>query len=117
MPRSRKYKKYDPLVKAAVAMTGCENLFPHLEIPRMTALHWIKNGCESITDPIHESLVSAINESKEEARDLQNKLFEKEAIIALLIETYKAMSFEIRWNVVRLFQLFHFLTKPSDFLF
>jgi hypothetical protein len=33
MAKSRKYKKYDPAIKAAVAMTGRIDLFPHLEIP------------------------------------------------------------------------------------
>ncbi len=41
MARKRKYKKYDPEVKAMVSMTARPDLFPEMNIPKMTALYWI----------------------------------------------------------------------------
>ena len=100
MPRNHKYKRYDPAVKAAIAMTGWIDLFPHLEIPRMTALHWVKSGSDLITDPAQESMVVALNDSKIEIEELKRNLAEKESIIRLLIEAFRVMGFELRWKHV-----------------
>jgi hypothetical protein len=78
--RNHKYKRYSTEVKAAIAMTGRIDLLPHLEIPRTTALHWVKSGCDLITDPILESVVVALNDSKIEIDELKRALAEKESI-------------------------------------
>lgn len=98
MPRNNRYKKYDPAIKAAIAMTGRADLFPNLHIPRMTALHWVKHGCNDVEDPILESMIEAINDVKKEGVDANRILAEKESIISLLLETYKILGFQIRWK-------------------
>jgi hypothetical protein len=50
MARKANYKRYDHAVKAAISMTGRTDLFPDMDIPRMTALYWIRKGIE-IDDP------------------------------------------------------------------
>jgi len=79
-------------------MTGRPDLFPHLNIPRMTALHWVRNGFDDLSDPILESMIGAINDSKVEMTEGLRSLAEKESIIALLLETYKVLGFQIRWK-------------------
>ncbi len=98
MARKKKYKKYDPAIKAAIAMTGRVDLFPHLNIPRMTALHWIKHGFDDVSDPMLESMINALNEVKAEHLDARRSLAEKESIIALLLETNKILGFQMRWK-------------------
>jgi len=93
-----KYKKYDPAIKAAIAMTGRIDLFPHLNIPRMTALHWVEHGCDDVGDPTLESIIGAINELKNESTESAQSLAEKESIISLLLETYKILGFQIHWK-------------------
>ncbi|MCB0408092.1 MAG: DDE-type integrase/transposase/recombinase [Bdellovibrionales bacterium] len=98
MSKSRRYKKYDPAIKAAIAMTGRIDLFPHLEIPRMTAKHWVQHGGDAIDDPITESMIEALNDLRIESLEVQKRLAEKDAIIRLLMETYQTLGFEIRWK-------------------
>jgi hypothetical protein len=41
---SKQYRKYDSSIQEAVILSGNTNLFPHLNIPRSTALSWIRNS-------------------------------------------------------------------------
>jgi hypothetical protein len=41
---SRTYKKFDSSIQEAIIQSGNINLFPHLHIPRTTALSWIRNN-------------------------------------------------------------------------
>ncbi len=42
--RAKRYRCYDSFVKEAIARSRDPNLFPELNIPRTTALYWIKTG-------------------------------------------------------------------------
>src|SRR5664279_3766576 len=44
----RERRSYDHRIKAQVAATGDPNLFPELEIPRSTAMSWIRRGVGEI---------------------------------------------------------------------
>ncbi len=93
-----KYEKYSPIVKTIISVTGRIDLFPHLKIPRMTALQWVKNGYAGIEDPIIDPLLEIINELKNESADAKRNLAQKESIINLLQESYKILGFRIHWK-------------------
>jgi hypothetical protein len=97
MPRKAKYKKYDPAVRAAIAMTGRLDLFPELKIPRMTALYWIKERF-STEDPALLPLTDAINEAQEKNDALSRGSLESEAIIELLQRVFKILGFRLEWK-------------------
>jgi hypothetical protein len=40
----RRRRAYDHRIKARIVRTGNPDLFPELEIPRRTALSWIRRG-------------------------------------------------------------------------
>lgn len=97
--RAKKYNSYDPRVKVAIAATGRIDLFPDLEVPRTTALEWIRQGY-TIDDPILDSIVEAFNQAVSERDDLAKKLAEASAIIQLLKEVFGILGFRLRWKHV-----------------
>ncbi len=97
MPKRNKYGSYDPWIKAAVVATGNINLFPHLNIPRMTALHWIKQGYE-IDDPTLESMTAAIVESQDGQEKLKLQLREANASTTLLKDVAEILGYKLRWK-------------------
>ena len=38
------YRKYDDSIKEMIIKSGNPNLFPELNIPRTTAMYWIRNS-------------------------------------------------------------------------
>ena len=67
MPKKAKYGSYSPWIKAAIALSGKVDLFPNLNIPRMTAEYWIKKGFV-IEDSASESLSAAIEKNVKKKR-------------------------------------------------
>ncbi len=47
MPLARR-RSYDHRVKAQIIATGNPDLFPELEIPRPTALSWLRRGIGNV---------------------------------------------------------------------
>ena len=45
---SRERRSYDHRVKAQVIATGNPDLFPELQIPRPTALSWLRRGMPDV---------------------------------------------------------------------
>mgnify|MGYP000675209700 CR=1 FL=1 len=43
-----KYRKYDPTVIELIRVSRNPKLFPHLNIPRSTAMGWIKSERKSV---------------------------------------------------------------------
>jgi putative transposase len=97
MPKSKKYKQYDPWVKAAISSTGRIDLFPAFNIPRMTAKYWIKQRI-AVEDPILESLTNALNESREDREQLKSSVAENKALTILLKEIVEIIGFKLRWK-------------------
>lgn len=57
------YKKYDDRIKEMVVASGNPKLFPELEIPRTTALYWIREGKKKINQKnirVDEALIKKI---------------------------------------------------------
>ncbi len=42
------YRKYDDSIKEMIIKSGNPNLFPHLKIPRTTAMHWIRSSKKKV---------------------------------------------------------------------
>ena len=94
MKRSRRYKKYDPSVRFAIALTGNAKLFPELKIARSTANSWAKAGLVEM-DLSHQPLVTALSESKAEISRLQYQTAERTALILLLRDLVKILGFDL----------------------
>jgi hypothetical protein len=92
-----KYSKYAPEVKAAVSMTGMPDLFPDLNIPRMTANYWISQNY-ALSDPVLEPLAEAVKKTRAEVEHLQIQLREKDALIELLREVSCALGLGLSWR-------------------
>ena len=73
MARHPKYASYDPRVKALISRSGRPDLFPHLKIPRTTALYWISQEYY-VEDPILDSMAQTIAEMSDKIADTE-KLF------------------------------------------
>ena len=73
------------------------DLFPDLKIPRMTALHWIKEGFK-IDDPILESMTEAIIESQQAQENLKLQLKEANASTQLLKNVAEILGYKLRWK-------------------
>ena len=99
MARKPNYKHYDAAVKAAISITGRPDLFPDMEIPRMTALYWIRKELE-LDDPVLAPLTRAINESKSTCDSLQSRTRELEGINGLLHRVFEVVGFEMAWKHV-----------------
>jgi len=97
MPKPKNYASYDPWIKAAIASTGRVDLFPDLKIPRMTALHWIKQGF-TIDDPMFDSMIAVITESQDAQEKVKRDLLESKATAKLLKEVVEAMGFRLSWK-------------------
>lgn len=97
MAKSAKYKKYDPMVKAAISMTGIPDLFPDLKIPRMTADYWIEQRF-ALVDPILEPLANEITRTHEKCTAMLLELAEKDAIIKLLQDVSDILEFRLEWK-------------------
>ena len=97
--KSKKYKQYDPWVKAAISSTGRIDLFPALNIPRTTAKYWIKQRI-FVEDPILESLTNALNESRYDQEQLKRKAAEQKALTVLLKEIVETLGFKLRWKQI-----------------
>ena len=99
MSKSKKYKQYDPWIKAAISSTGRIDLFPAFKIPRMTAKYWIKQRI-TVDDPILESLTNALNESRADQEQLKNEAAEQMALKGLLKEIVEILGFKLRWKQI-----------------
>jgi hypothetical protein len=85
MSKRAKYTKYAPEVKAAISMTRMADLFPDLNIPRMTANYWIRQNY-ALSDPILEPLAEAVKKTRADLERLQILLWERDALVELLQE-------------------------------
>ncbi len=74
-----KYKNYDPWVKKMIIDSGNPNLFPELNIPRTTALYWVKHSKNKkvITNDVAESYERRLKE-------LEAKLCKERAKVQVL---------------------------------
>lgn len=99
MPKKSKYKQYDTAIKAAIATTGRTDLFPELNIPRTTALYWIKSGIKA-EEPLLTSLTEQIIEAQSERDDLDGRLKEKDALLRLLHQVFEIFQFHLRWKQI-----------------
>lgn len=94
MGRNLNYSSYDPRIKALIARTGRTDLFPNLNIPRTTALYWIKQGFE-IEDPILDSLAQTICEMTDRLVETEKFLRESRASLQLLKTVHKILGHRI----------------------
>jgi hypothetical protein len=110
---SRTYRKFDSSIQEAIIQSGNINLFPHLDIPRSTALFWIRNNKTKIKFDVSsdEGLLDKIKSLEKEIekeraknhfiKELMSKLKNKVTFfsenkneIVKTVEKYK------RWNSV-----------------
>jgi transposase InsO family protein len=92
-----KYASYDPWIKAAIAATGKVDLFPHLEIPRMTAQYWIDQRF-SIDDPILDSMIEVMSDLQIERDKTQLELLESRSVTKLLKDVVEILGYKLRWK-------------------
>ncbi len=79
------YRKYDPQVKEMIIASKDPNLFPHLNIPRTTALYWIAQGKK-------ESSTTGLSQEGQQLRNRLNEyeVFKLKAINLLLKDLLKS---------------------------
>lgn len=94
MARKQKYASYDPRIKALISRTGRADLFPHLKIPRTTALYWIRQGFD-IDDPVLGSLAQTITEMADKISETETLLRESRASLQLLKQVHKIMGHQL----------------------
>jgi len=99
MPRKPRYQKFDPRVKAAISWTGRPDLFPHLEIPEMTARYWIQKKI-NLDDAVLAGMAEALNDARHELEALRKSVAEKSALLVLLHEADAAMGFDLNWKQI-----------------
>ena len=110
---SRTYRKFDSNIQEAIIQSGNINLFPHLDIPRSTALSWIRNNKKRIKfdvssdEGLRDKIKSLEQELEKERaknyfiKELMSKLTDKvkffsenKRIIIKTVEKYK------KWNSI-----------------
>ncbi len=79
MPAARSYQKYPEAVKLQIAKSQNPYLFPEYNIPRTTALYWIRNQNKNLPKPISEK---SLTERKIKSLELD---LEKERSLTLLV--------------------------------
>lgn len=97
MARHPNYASYDPRIKALIARTGRPDLFPHLQIPRTTALYWIRQGFD-IDDPVLDSLAQTISGMADKLALTEKRLSESRASLQLLKQVHKIMGHDLRFK-------------------
>jgi len=50
VPTTTTKRTYDHRIRYAICASGEPNLFPELEVPRSTALSWIRRGCPDVVE-------------------------------------------------------------------
>lgn len=98
MASRKTYGSYSPWIKAAIALSGKVDLFPHLKIPRTTAQHWIDQGyVQDDQDNCSSSMLNALVDDLAKAR---RELEAAHAVIELLKSVFSTMGFKLRWKHV-----------------
>ena len=80
-------------------MTGRIDIFPEMDIPRMTALYWVRKGIE-LDDPILLPLIQVINESTSSAQSLQDEKQALDGLNGLLHNVFERAGFQLGWKHV-----------------
>lgn len=90
------YRRYDHRIKRMIHKTKNPNLFPELNIPRSTAMTWIKNGIGDIVT------IEAFNRTDDEIITENLKLKEELEIAKtkhnLALTTFRIFGFEIQYK-------------------
>lgn len=99
MANRGEYRRYDPEVKAAIAMTGRLDLFPELKIPRMTAQHWVDQKYV-IRETASKPLAVALLEAKSQLDFLEGEVKSQKALFELYKDVITATESRIPWKRV-----------------
>lgn len=87
----KQYRKYSDEIKEIIIRTGNPNAFPELNIPRSTALYWIRHSKKKVS--IEDKRINSAN--KREIEDLKNKLAKERAKVCFLKEVNTLLSDDI----------------------
>ncbi len=87
----KQYRKYSDEIKEIIIRTGNPNAFPELNIPRSTALYWIRHSKKKVS--IGDRRINSAN--KNEVEYLKNKLEKERAKVCFLKEVNTLLSDEV----------------------
>ena len=97
-PSTTGKRSYDHRIRRAICATGNPNLFPDLDIPRSTALSWIRRGCPHVVE---------LNADDDLLADLQARIVKLQrrvavlhAVVRLLLLIIRVSGFRFDWTRV-----------------
>jgi hypothetical protein len=94
-----KYRKYDPDVKSLIIETRNPNLFPELNIPRTTALYWIKSASKKRKKTAYKT--SSNLQIKNVAKKLEAERYKTFIVSEILKRNLKQKGKEGRREIVK----------------
>jgi len=92
----RRYRNYDHRLKRVIAETGDPNFFPELNIPRSTALQWIRNGPPDVVtlpefELSNDEILLENTKLKREVESLKSKN-------SLVLTTFRIFGLQIQYK-------------------
>ena len=92
----RERRSYDHRIKAQVAATGDPNLFPELQIPRSTALSWIRRGVGEVV--VVEPGIKVENHHLDRIAKLEHRVSMLTAVLRLVLALLRVSGFGLDVN-------------------